>query len=99
MTSRLDMTPEVGTGRALSLTGASVALCVGMVLGFLVVTQPAKTGQALLDLVSPDAQASSPQSDAASTPQILPSCAQLRQWDHVEYAPGDFDSPSGQNQD
>lgn len=99
MTFRFDMTPEVGTGRALSLTGASVALCVGMVLGFLVVTQPATTGQALLELVTPDAQASSPQPDAASTTQVLPSSAQLRQWDPVEYAPGDFDSPSGQNQD
>jgi hypothetical protein len=70
-----------------------------MVLGFLVVTQPATTGQALLDMVTPGAQASSPRPDAASTTQILPSSAQLRQWDHVEYAPGDFDSPSGQNQD
>lgn len=99
MTSRFDMTPEVGTGRALSLTGASVALCVGMILGFLVVTQPATTGQALLDLVTPDAQASTPQQDAASATEILPSCAQLRQWDQVEYAPGDFDPPAGQYQD
>ena len=99
MTSRLDMTPEVGTGRAITLTGASVALSVGMILGFLLVTQPAKTGQALLDIVMPLAQASTPQPDAGETPRSLPSSAQLRQWDPVVYAPGDFDPKPGQNQD
>lgn len=99
MRSRIDMVEQIGVGRAVALAGTSLALYAAMSLAILVVNQPVETVQALFEFVTPGAQASSRQPDATSTTQILPTSAQLGEWDKVEYAPGDFDPLPGQIED
>lgn len=98
MRSRVDMLKELGIGRLAVVAGTSLAMYAAMAITVLVINQPAGTAQALMDFVTPVAQASSPPSDQPA-PQALPTSAQAKTWDPVEYGEHDFDSPSGQNQD
>ena len=97
MRSRFEMIKEVGFGHGLALTGVSLALYAAVALAIVVGNLPARTGQALLDLVAPSAQAA----EASSEPkrEILPSSAQAKTWDKVEYGEHDFDPQPGQIQD
>lgn len=99
MRSRLEMIREIGAGRALSYAGTSLAFFAAMSLGVLVINRPAETGQALINLVAPLAQASALPPDQPSTSEALPTSVQARSWDKVEYGEHDFDPPFGQIED
>jgi hypothetical protein len=90
---------EMGVGRAVALASTLLAQYAAVSLSILVATRPAQTGQALLDIVTPVAEASSQQPVTELTPHILPSSAQLKQWDAVEHSPDDFDPLLGHIQD
>ena len=96
MRSRFEMIKEVGFGHGLALTGVSIALYVAVAVAIVVGNLPARTGQALLDLVSPSAQASELATEEASTPVALPTSVQAKTWDKVEYGEHDFDPLPGQ---
>jgi hypothetical protein len=100
MRSRFDMIKMVGIGRALALAGTSLALYAVASLAIVVANKPAETGQALMNFVSPVAQASALPSDQSSTSEIvLPTSAQAKSWDKVEYTEHDFDPLPGQIDD
>jgi len=90
------MIKEIGLGHGLALTGVSLALYAAVALAIVAGNLPARTGQALLNLVAPSAQA------AEGTPRpepVLPTSAQAKTWDKVEYGEHDFDPLPGQIQD
>jgi hypothetical protein len=99
MRYRFEMMKEMGVGRAVALAGTSLALYAATVLTVLGVSQPAETEQALLDFVTPVAQASTLTPDQPSTLEILPTSAQAKSWDKVEYGEHDFDPLPGQIDD
>jgi hypothetical protein len=100
MRSRFDMIKMVGIGRALALAGTSLALYAVASLAILAFDKPAETGQALMDFVSPTAQAAAltPGQPSASE-VVLPTSAQAKSWDKVEYGEHDFDPRPGQIED
>jgi hypothetical protein len=100
MRSRFDMIKMVGIGRAVALAGTSLALYAAASLAIVVANKPAETGQALMDFVTPVAQASALPPDQPSTSEIvLPTSAQAKSWDKVEYTEHDFDPRPGQIED
>jgi hypothetical protein len=100
MRSRFDMIKMVGIGRALALAGTSLALYAVASLAIVVANKPAETGQALMNFVTPVAQASALPPEQSSTSEIvLPTSAQAKSWDKVEYTEHDFDPLPGQIDD
>jgi hypothetical protein len=100
MRSKLDMFKVVGIGRAMALAGVSLALYAAASLVIVAAKQPAETGQALMDFVTPVAQASVLPPDQPSTSEVvLPTSAQAKSWDKVEYTEHDFDPRPGQIED
>jgi len=99
MQSRIDMIKELGTRRSVVLAGTSLALYAAMAITVLVVQQPTETGERLAEFVSPAAQASTRESDQPSPQETLPTSAQAKTWDKVEYGEHDFDPLPGQIED
>ena len=99
MRSRLKMLKkEIGLGRGAALAAVSLGLYAAVALAILVANQPTWTGQALMSFVSPTAQASDSPPEQTSKPEaeVLPSSAQAKSWDKVEYGEHDFDPRPGQ---
>jgi len=91
------MIKEFGLGHGLALTGMSLALYAAAGFAIVAGNLPARTGQALLEFVSPSAQAAEPSSEQTSQPEpVLPTSAQAKTWDKVEYGEHDFDPLPGQ---
>jgi len=99
MGSRIDLLKELGTRRSVVLAATSLALYAAMAITVLVVRQPAETGNALADFVSPTASASTLGPDQPSPEEILPTSAQAKTWDEVQYGAHDFDPLPGQFED
>ena len=99
MRSRLEMIKEVGFGRGAALAGVSLAMYAAVSLAIVAADQPARTGQALMELVSPSAQAAESAPTEAKKPEVLPSSAQAKTWDNVTYGEHDFDPRPGQIED
>jgi len=93
------MIKALGTRRSVALAGVSLALYAAMAMTVLVVRQPAETGQTLAEFVSPAAQASMLGPDRPAPHEALPSSAQAKTWDKVEYGEHDFDPLPGQIED
>jgi hypothetical protein len=100
MRSKFDMIKEVGIGRALALAGTSLALYAAASLAIVAADKPAETGRVVMDLFSPAAEASVLPPDLLSTSEVvLPTSAQAKSWDKVEYSEHDFDPLPGQIED
>jgi hypothetical protein len=99
MRSRLEMIKEVGFGRGAALAGVSLAMYAAVSLAIVAADQPAQTGQALMEFVSPSARAAENSLTENKKPEVMPSSAQAKTWDKVTYGEHDFDPQPGQIQD
>jgi hypothetical protein len=100
MRSRFDMIKAVGVRRAAALAGTSLALYAVASLAILVADKRTETQEALLNFVSPAAQASVlPPHQLSTSEVVLPTSAQAKSWDKVEYTVHDFDPIPGQIED